>query len=65
MDNVLFLETFRSGATGVVANDIDPNCRLALDMNAELSKQSLDENPVTKAAVVEVTSFWKKITSPR
>ena len=41
MDNVLFLETFRSGATGVVANDIDPNCRLALDMNAELSKQSL------------------------
>ena len=41
MDNVLILETFRSGATGVVANDIDPNCRLALDMNAELSKQSL------------------------
>ena len=39
--NVLILETFRSGATGVVANDIDPNCRLALDMNAELSKQSL------------------------
>ena len=25
----------------MVANDIDPNCRLALDMNAELSKQSL------------------------
>ena len=41
LDNVLILETFRSGATGVVANDIDPNCRLALDMNAELSKQSL------------------------
>ena len=39
--NVLILETFRSGATGVIANDIDPNCRLALDMNAELSKQSL------------------------
>ena len=39
--SVLILETFRSGATGVVANDIDPNCRLALDMNAELSKQSL------------------------
>ena len=41
MDNVLILETFRNGATGVVANDIDANCRLALDMNAELSKQSL------------------------
>ena len=39
--NVIILETFRSGATGVIANDIDPNCRLALDMNAELSKQSL------------------------
>ena len=25
----------------MIANDIDPNCRLALDMNAELSKQSL------------------------
>ena len=25
----------------MVANDIDPNCQLALDMNAELSKQSL------------------------
>jgi len=39
----------RSGATGVVANDIDPNCRLALDMNAELSKQSLAGVEVVEA----------------
>lgn len=32
----------RSGASRVVANDIDPNCRLALDINAEMCKQSLE-----------------------
>ena len=32
----------RSGASHVVANDIDPNCRLALDLNAEMCKQSLE-----------------------
>lgn len=31
----------RSGAAKVIANDIDPNCELALRMNAELNTTSL------------------------
>jgi len=39
----------RSGASCVVANDIDPNCRLALEINAELCKQSLEGVEVLEA----------------
>ena len=39
----------RSGAGRVVANDIDPNCRLALDINAEMCKQSLEGVEVLEA----------------
>ena len=36
-----------------MANDIDPNCRLALDINAELCKQSLEGVEVLEANLLK------------
>ena len=33
---------YRSGASHVIANDIDLNCRVALEINGEMCKQNLE-----------------------
>ena len=51
------LAAVRSGAAAVTANDIDPACRLALAMNAELSGTSLEAVAVEEADLLDPAAF--------
>jgi len=51
------LAAVSSGAAAVTANDIDPACRLALAMNAELSGTSLEAVAVEEADLLDPAAF--------